>query len=170
MRNQIVSRGHHWIMVHGEGASVSGPWFKLDYCYQYLETIDGVLEVYFELNLMSWKPLSWSPGKPIMRNICKVNSDDFKQTQVGSKRYLDGMVGISPIVGRLSMLLFFSLLCSRNRLRMSKNVKQLWLDEGYTGDNTVSCVVQCMITVNLIWLSHTRRKVSWVALDKGNKT
>ena len=42
-----------------------------------------------------------------MINVCsQVNGDDFKQTQVGSKRYLDGMDGISPIVGRLSMLLF----------------------------------------------------------------
>ena len=29
---QIVSRGKHWIMVDGKGASVSRPWFKLDFC------------------------------------------------------------------------------------------------------------------------------------------
>ena len=45
-------------------------------------------------------------GKPNMRNTWIFNIDDFKQTQVGSRRYLDGMDGISPIVGRLSMLLF----------------------------------------------------------------
>ena len=43
MRNQIVSRGNHRIMVCGKGASVSRPWFKLDYFHQYLETIHGVL-------------------------------------------------------------------------------------------------------------------------------
>ena len=95
-------------------------------------------------------------GKPMMRNICIINSDDFKQTQVGSRRYLDGMVGISPIVGRLSILLFFFFCSSAPGIvfRMSTNVKQLWLDEGNTGDNNVSCVVQCMITVNMIRLSH----------------
>ena len=31
MRNQIVSRGNYWIMVRGKGASVSRPWFKLDF-------------------------------------------------------------------------------------------------------------------------------------------
>ena len=34
MRSHIVSRGNHWIkmlMVHGSSASVSRPWFKLDF-------------------------------------------------------------------------------------------------------------------------------------------
>ena len=31
MRNQIVSRGNHRIMVRGKGTSVSRPWFKLDF-------------------------------------------------------------------------------------------------------------------------------------------
>ena len=43
MRNQIVLGGNQWIKVRGKGASVSRPWFKLDYFHQYLETIDGVL-------------------------------------------------------------------------------------------------------------------------------
>ena len=31
MRNQIVSRGNHRIMVRNKGASVSRPWFRLDF-------------------------------------------------------------------------------------------------------------------------------------------
>ena len=44
MRNQIVSRGNHWIIVRGKGASASRPRFKLDYFHQYFEIVDGVMD------------------------------------------------------------------------------------------------------------------------------
>ena len=42
MRNQIVSRGNHWIIEHGKGASVCRPRSKF-YFHQYLETTDGAI-------------------------------------------------------------------------------------------------------------------------------
>ena len=42
MRNQIVSRGNHWIIERGKDAPVCRPRSKF-YFHQYLETTDGVI-------------------------------------------------------------------------------------------------------------------------------
>ena len=39
------------MVVRGKGTSVSRPWLKLDYCHQYLESIDGVLILLYPIRL-----------------------------------------------------------------------------------------------------------------------
>ena len=51
-------------MVGCKGASVSCPWFKLDNFLQYLETIDGILDIF-----SSFCRHSWYPGSAKVLNV-----------------------------------------------------------------------------------------------------
>ena len=95
-------------------------------------------------------------GKPIMTNICIINSDDLNRPRLVAGDIWTAWSAYRPSWegSPCCSFSFFRPSAPGIVLRMSTNVKQLWLDEGNTGDNNVSCVVQCMITVNMIWLPH----------------
>ena len=123
--------------------------------WEFIEHFDLSIERYFELNLKACKPLSWRPENQIWEIL------EYSILMISNKPRLvaEGIWTASSAYRPLwegcpCCSSCFLLLCSRNRLRMSTNVKQLWLDVVYTGDNNVSCVLQCMITVNMIRLSH----------------
>ena len=123
--------------------------------WEFIEHFDLSIERYFELNLKAWKPLSWRPENQIWEIL------EYSILMISNKpRLVAGGIWTAWSAYRPSWEgcpCCSSCFCSsapRIVFRMSTNVKQLWLDVVYAGDNNVSCVLQCMITVNLIWLPH----------------